>query len=155
MNTFPRITTLDLNRSCFERCDVDNLECKNYIRLISMDGWLLFKGHRNRFPKLVKMLVLYIKINFNHRYIWFFPRNKVTVVLKLALLASHGWNFNQEYSENFGMWRHLCQNKDPKTLHVALFNLCYVFHIVFIKYYKMSYWVAYNCAKKYISKHND
>ena len=24
-----------------------------------------FKGHRKRFPKLVKMLVLYIKINFN------------------------------------------------------------------------------------------
>ena len=35
------------------------------------------------------MLVLYIKINFNKRYIIFYPRNKVIVVLKLALLASH------------------------------------------------------------------
>ena len=34
------------------------------------------------------MLVLYIKISFNQRYI-FFSRNKVTVILKLALLASH------------------------------------------------------------------
>ena len=47
----------------------------------------VLKGHRKRFPKLVKMLVLYIKINFNQRYL--FPRNKVTLVLKLALLASH------------------------------------------------------------------
>ena len=48
-----------------------------------------FKGHWKRFPKLVEMLVLYIKINFNQRYIKFFLRNKVTLVLKLALLSSH------------------------------------------------------------------
>jgi len=41
---------------------------------------------RKRFPKLAKILVLFIKINFNQN---FFPINKNTVVLKLALLASH------------------------------------------------------------------
>ena len=46
-------------------------------------------GQWERFPKLIKMLVLYIKINFNQSYINFFPRNKATVVLNLALLASH------------------------------------------------------------------
>jgi len=38
---------------------------------------------------------------------------------------------------------------------VALFNLCYVFHIVFIKHLKMVYCVAYNCAKKHTSNIND
>jgi len=46
------------------------------------------KGHRKRFPKLVKLLVLYIKINFSQRYINIFLEIKL-VVLKLALLASH------------------------------------------------------------------
>ena len=35
------------------------------------------------------MSMLFIKINFNQRYSLLFPRNKVTMVLKLALLASH------------------------------------------------------------------
>ncbi len=33
--------------------------------------------------------MLIIIINFSQRYFYFFPRNKVTVVLKLALLASN------------------------------------------------------------------
>ena len=47
------------------------------------------KGHRKRFPKLVKMLVLHIQINFNHKYIKNVPIHKITVVFKLALLVSH------------------------------------------------------------------
>jgi len=53
------------------------------------EGFFNLKGHRKTFPKLVKMLVLYLKINFNQRYMLFFPRNKVTVVLRLGFLASH------------------------------------------------------------------
>ena len=40
-------------------------------------------------------------------------------------------------SKIFGKRRNVTSsltNKDPQTLHIALFNLCYVFHIVFIKH---------------------
>ena len=37
----------------------------------------VLKGHRKRFPKLVKMLVLFTKISFSQRYNNFFPRNKL------------------------------------------------------------------------------
>ena len=50
-----------------------------------------------------------------------FPRNKVNVVLKLAFLASQ---MTEALIEN--IWK----------LHVALFNLCYVFQIVFMKHIK-------------------
>jgi len=89
----------------------------------------MFKGHRKRFIKLVKMLVLYI----DERYSIFFPRNKVTVVLKLALLASH---MAKTLIENLRNVTSSLPNKDPKHSTVALFNLCYVFHIVFIKHIK-------------------
>jgi len=48
----------------------------------------IIKGHKKMSPKLVKMSVLNIKINFSQRCILMFPRNKITVVLELALLAS-------------------------------------------------------------------
>ena len=81
------------------------------------------------FLKLVKMLALHIKINFNQRYI-FFPRNKVKVVLKLALLASH---VAETLIENI---RKTKTKPRPQTLHVAWYNMCYVFHVVFIKHIK-------------------
>ena len=58
------------------------------------------------------------------------------MVLKLALLASHmaetliqNLRKTLECDVNFA-------NQRPQTLHVALFNLCYVFHIIFIKHIK-------------------
>jgi len=66
------------------------------------------------------MLLISIRDIYN-----LFPRNKVTVVLKFALLASH---LAEILFENL--------RKNSETLHMALFNLCYVFHIVFIKHIK-------------------
>ena len=97
----------------------------------------MFTGHRKRFPKLVKLLN--IKINFNQWYILFFPRNKVTVVLKLTLLAFHMNKYVIALIAN--LWKTsecdvIFAKQRPQTLHVALFNLCCVFHIVLIKHIK-------------------
>jgi len=58
------------------------------------------------------------------------------VVLKFAWLASH---MTETLMDN--LWKTLeCDiifaKQRPQTLHGALFNLCYVFHIVFIKHIK-------------------
>ena len=95
-----------------------------------------FKGHRKRFPKLIKLFVLYIKINFSQRYIKFFSRNKVTVVLKLALLASHMAELLIENLRKTLECDILFAKQRRQTLYVALLNLCYVFYIVFIKHIK-------------------
>ena len=91
------------------------------------------------------MLVLYIKINFNQRDLKCFPRNKVTVVLKLALLASHMAVNLQKISESDVIF----PKQRTKTLHVALFNLCYVFHIVFIKHIKWCI-VSHTIVQRYM-----
>ena len=72
---------------------------------------MFVKGHGKRFPELVKMLVLYIKINFNQRYIIFFLRNEVTVVLKRALLAS---NMVETLMKKLRNVTSSLPNKDPK-----------------------------------------
>jgi len=82
------------------------------------------------------MSVLFAKINFNQRYIYIFPINKVTMILKLALLPSHIDKCATGLIENlrktsecdviFDKTRH-------QTLAVALFILCYVCYIVFVK----------------------
>jgi len=71
---------------------------------------------------------------FNH-----FPRNKVTVILKLILLASHIDKYatalinnlqkTSEYDVMFDKHRR-------QTLAVALFNLCYAFHLIDFKHIK-------------------
>ena len=43
--------------------------CKRGLKGTVHPQIILLKGQRKRFAKLVKMLVLYIKINFNQRYI--------------------------------------------------------------------------------------
>lgn len=68
------------------------------------------------------------------------------MVLKLVLLASH---MTETVFENF-----IFAKQRAQTLHVTLFNLCYVFHIVFSKH-KMVYYVACSCAKKHTSNTND
>jgi len=83
------------------------------------------KGRRKRFPKLVKMSVLFIKIKFRQRYI-----------LKLALIASHMDKYAtaliqilQKTTESdimFGKHRR-------QTFAVTLLNLRYVFCIVLVK----------------------
>jgi len=75
--------------------------------LIQMSNVLLvmeyIKGHRERFPKLVKMSVLFIKINFSQRYILIFSRNKVSGFETCFASISHrqiSHSFNRESSEN-------------------------------------------------------
>jgi len=60
--------------------------CLKYMKKVLglFRNGISLKGHWKR---SVKMSVLFIKSNFSHRF--FFSRNKVTEVLKLALLASH------------------------------------------------------------------
>ena len=58
------------------------------------------------------------------------------MVLKLALLASHMAKTLIENLQKTSECDVILVNKDPPTrltLRVALLNLCYVFHIVFIK----------------------
>ena len=52
------------------------LEEKDGMHL-TFQNIIFLEGHRKRFPKLVKMLVLYIKINFSPRYINFFLEIKL------------------------------------------------------------------------------
>ena len=93
------------------------------------DDTFFIEGHRKRFPKLVKMSALFIKINFSQRYNWSFPRNKVTVVLKLALLASRPAalieNLRKPSDCDVMFDKHRRQ-----TLAVTSFNPCYAFYIV-------------------------
>ena len=83
-----------------------------------------------------------------------FPRNKVTVDLKLDLLASHMAEILIENLRKTSECDAIFAKQRPQTLHVALSNMCYVFHVVFIKH-KMMYSVAYNCTKKHTSNTND
>jgi len=76
------------------------------------------------------MLVLYIKIYFTQRHILFFPRNKVTVVLKLALIASHIAETLIENLPKTSECDVIFAKQRPQTLHVALFNLCYLLHTI-------------------------
>ena len=60
------------------------------------------------------------------------------MVLKLAFLGSH---MAETLIEN--LWKTLeCDvifaKQRPETLHVALLNLCYMLHIVFIKHISVS-----------------
>ena len=82
------------------------------------------------------LVLLYIKINFNQRYIKFFPRNNVAVVLKLALLASHIATTLIKNLQKTSECDVIFAKHRSQTLHMALFNWCYVFHIVFIKHIK-------------------
>jgi len=76
------------------------------------------------------------------------------VVLKLTLIASQ---MAKTLIENFWITSEcdvIFAKQRPQKLHVALFYLCYMFHIVFIKH-KMVYSVAYSCAKRHTSNTND
>ena len=75
--------------------------------------------------------MLFIKINFSNKYILIFPINKVIVVLKLALLASHMDKYVTVLIEN--AMSGLTNIDASQTLTVALFNMCFVFYIVFVK----------------------
>ena len=82
------------------------------------------------------MSVLFIKINFNKIYINPFPRYKVTAGLKLALLASHMDKYVIALIENLRKtleYDVIFDKHRRQTLAVALFILCYVFYIVFVK----------------------
>ena len=67
------------------------------------------------------------------------------MVLKLALLASH---MAESLIENLRKTLEYDKQR-PQTLHVALFNLCYVFYIIFIKHIKWCI-VSHTNVQRYI-----
>ena len=85
----------------------------------------MVKGHRKRFPKLVKMLGVIYYNQFQLEI--FFHRNKVVMVSKAPHMAETLIKNLRNVTSSL---------PNPKTLHVVLFNPYYVFHIVFIKHTK-------------------
>ena len=102
------------------------------------------KGHGKKSPKLVKMSVLFIKINFSQRYVLFSPRNKVIVVLKLALLQSRMDKYTTALIGN------LQKNSECAVIfdkHSSWLNLtCIANSILSLLKCKIIYCAAYNCS---------